>query len=62
MHGVGKGEMFTGVLVGMSKGRRPLGIPRCRWENNIKMELRDRIRIKKIMSLCSSRLSTTHNL
>ena len=24
------------VLVGKTKGKRPLGRPRCRWENNIK--------------------------
>ena len=29
------------VLVGIPEGRRPLGIPRHRWEDNIKMYLRD---------------------
>ena len=29
------------VLVGKPEGRRPLGRPRRRWENNIKMNLRD---------------------
>jgi hypothetical protein len=29
------------ILVGRSKGRRPLGRPRRRWEDNIKMEIRD---------------------
>jgi hypothetical protein len=28
------------ALVGKPEGRRPLGRPRCRWENNIKMNLR----------------------
>ena len=28
------------VLVGKSEGRRPPGIPRHRWENNTKMDLR----------------------
>jgi hypothetical protein len=28
------------ILVGMPEGKRPLGRPRCRWEDNIKMELR----------------------
>ena len=28
------------VLVGKPEGRRPLGRPRCRWEDNIKMDLR----------------------
>jgi hypothetical protein len=27
------------VLVGMLKGKRSLGRPRCRWEDNIKMDL-----------------------
>jgi len=27
------------VLVGKSEGERPLGRPRCRWEDNIKMDL-----------------------
>jgi hypothetical protein len=29
------------ILVGKPEGRRPLGIPRCRWMNNIKMDLRE---------------------
>jgi hypothetical protein len=29
------------VLVGKSRGRRPLGRQRRRWENNIKMEFQD---------------------
>ncbi|KAJ4431591.1 hypothetical protein ANN_20190 [Periplaneta americana] len=29
------------VLVGRSEGKRPLGRPRRRWEDNIKMDLRD---------------------
>jgi hypothetical protein len=29
------------VLVGKQEGRRPLEIPRYRWENNIKMGLRE---------------------
>jgi hypothetical protein len=27
------------ILVGRPEGRRPLGRPRCRWEDNIKMDL-----------------------
>jgi hypothetical protein len=27
------------ILVGKPEGRRPLGRPRCRWEDNIKMDL-----------------------
>jgi hypothetical protein len=29
------------VLVGKPEGRRPLGRPRRRWEDNIKMDLRE---------------------
>jgi len=29
------------VLVGNSEGKRPLGRPRHRWEDNIKMELQE---------------------
>ena len=29
------------VLVGRSEGKRPLGRPRHRWEDNIKMDLRE---------------------
>jgi hypothetical protein len=29
------------VLVGKSEGNRPLGRPRYRWENNIKMDLQE---------------------
>jgi hypothetical protein len=28
------------ILVGKAEGKRPLGSPRHRWENNIKMDLR----------------------
>ena len=27
------------VFVGKPEGKRPLGRPRCRWENNIKVDL-----------------------
>ena len=29
------------VLVGKREGKRPLGRPRCRWENNIRMDLHE---------------------
>jgi hypothetical protein len=35
--GDGRGEYR--ILVGRSEGRRPLGRPRRRWEDNIKMDL-----------------------
>ena len=30
-----------GVLVGKPESKKPLGRPRCRWEDNIKMDLRE---------------------
>jgi len=33
--------VHTGLLVGKPEGRRPLGRPRRRWKNNIKMYLQD---------------------
>jgi hypothetical protein len=37
------GEMRTAynILVGKPEGKRPLGRPRCRWEDNIRMDLRE---------------------
>jgi hypothetical protein len=29
------------ILVGKPEGQRPLGRPRCRWVNNIKIDLRE---------------------
>jgi hypothetical protein len=29
------------ILVGKPEGRSPLGRPRCRWEDNIRMDLRE---------------------
>jgi hypothetical protein len=36
---MGEGKGVCSVLVGKSKGKRPLGRPRFRWEDNIKMDL-----------------------
>jgi hypothetical protein len=38
-HAWGRGEVFT--LVGRSEGKRPLGRPRCTWEDIINMDLRE---------------------
>jgi hypothetical protein len=35
----GRGEGVYRVLIGRPEGERPLGRPRRRWEDNIKMEL-----------------------
>jgi hypothetical protein len=34
-----EGRAVYRVLVGKPEGKRPLGRPRCRWEDNIKMDL-----------------------
>ena len=38
---MGEGRSVHRVLVGKSEGKRPLGRPRRRWEDNIKMDLRE---------------------
>jgi hypothetical protein len=38
---MGRGKGVYRVLVGRPEGRRPLGRPRHRWEDNIKMSLRE---------------------
>jgi len=36
---MGEGRSVHRVLVGKPEGKRPMGRPRCRWEDNIKMAL-----------------------
>jgi len=38
---MGKVRSVFRVFVGRPKGKRPLGRPRRRWEDNIKLDLRD---------------------
>jgi len=38
---MGEGRGVYRVLVGKPEGRRPLGRPRRRWEDNIKMNLQE---------------------
>ena len=38
---MGEGRGVYGVLVGKVERRRPLGRPRRRWEDNIKMDLQE---------------------
>jgi hypothetical protein len=38
---IGKRRGFCGVLVGKPEGKRPLGRPRRRWEDNIKIYLQE---------------------
>jgi hypothetical protein len=39
MHGEGRGVYR--VFVGRPEGKRPLGRPKRRWKNNIKMDIRE---------------------
>jgi hypothetical protein len=36
----GEGRGVYRILVGKPEGERPVGRPRCRWEDNIKMDIR----------------------
>ena len=38
---MGEGRCAHRVLVGKPEGKRPLGRPRHRWEDNIKMDLQE---------------------
>jgi hypothetical protein len=38
---MGEGRDVHRVLVGKPEGKRPLGRPRRRWEDNIKMDLQE---------------------
>jgi hypothetical protein len=38
---MGEVRVAYNILVGRPEGRRPLGRPRLRWEDNIKMDLRE---------------------
>jgi hypothetical protein len=35
---VGEERAVYRVLVGKTEGKRPLGRPRCRWEDNVRMD------------------------
>ena len=37
----GEGRGVHRVLVGKPEGKRPVGRPRCRWRENIKMDLQE---------------------
>jgi hypothetical protein len=38
---MGEGRGVYRVLVGKPEGKRSMGRPRCRWEDNIKMDLQE---------------------
>jgi hypothetical protein len=37
----GNGEKIVKVLVGKPEGKRPLGRPRCIWEDGIRIDLKE---------------------
>ena len=41
MERMGEDSGVHRVLVGKPEGKRPLGRPRCRWEDNIKLDLQE---------------------
>jgi hypothetical protein len=49
-------------LVGMKAGKRPLGKPRRRWEDNIKINLRERYDVVVCTGLIWLRLGTSVGL
>jgi hypothetical protein len=40
---MGEGRSVYRVLIGRPEGKRPLGRPRHRWDDNIKLDLREMI-------------------
>ena len=36
-----EGRSAFKILIGKPTGKRPLGRPRCRWEDNIRMDLKE---------------------
>jgi hypothetical protein len=38
---MGEGRSIYRILIGRPEGKRPLGRPGCRWEDNIKLDLRE---------------------
>jgi len=38
---MGERKCAYGILVGKPEGKRPLGKPKCRWEDDIKMDLKE---------------------
>jgi len=52
---MGKGRVVHRVLVGKPGGKRQLGSPRRRWEDNIKMDLREVVGSGDWMELAQDR-------
>ena len=38
---IAEGRTSIKILTGKNTGKRPLGRPRCRWEDNIRMDLEE---------------------
>jgi hypothetical protein len=64
-----EGRSVYRVLVGRPEGKRPLGRPRRRWEDNIKLDLKDigvdganRIRLSQDRGRWRAFVSTVMNL
>jgi hypothetical protein len=53
---MGEERGFYRVLVGRSEGERPLGRHRRRWEDNIKMNLREIIDAAKWIQMAQDRI------
>jgi hypothetical protein len=67
--GMGEERKVYKVLVGKPEGRRPLGRPRCRWEDGVRMDLReiglggvDRIRLAQDRDRWRTVVDTVMNL
>jgi len=65
----GEGRGVYRVLMGKPEGRRPLGRPRRRWEDNIKMDLQevgyggvDWIRLAQDRNRCRALVNAVMNL
>ena len=52
---MGEGRGVHRVLVGKPEGKRPLGRPRRRWEDNIKMDLWEVGGVREWMELAQDR-------
>ena len=43
-----EGRSALKILTGPPAGKRPLGRPRCKWEDNIRMDLKEKVSIQGI--------------
>jgi hypothetical protein len=57
------------ILVGKPEGKRPLGRPKCRWEDNIRMDLQevgwwgmDWIKLAQDRDMCWALVNAVMNL